>query len=59
MSQPPNVCDCGGWKSRGAKMCDACRYGEVKVTPVPVVYEINSARDAFEWIISQSRGEIS
>ena len=40
-------------------MCWACRYGDLKVELAPVEFEINSVRDAFEWIVSRSRGEIS
>ena len=59
MSLLPELCKCGKWKSINAKMCLACHIDYVKVTPVPVEYEVDPVRDAFDWIILQSRGEIS
>jgi hypothetical protein len=37
----------------------ACHLEAVKVRPVPVEYEVDPVRDAFEWIIMQSGGKIS
>jgi ribosomal protein L40E len=55
------ICRCGNPKSPQAEECRQC-FDErtiLDVNAVPVQERIKSPRDAFEWIVRQSRGGIS
>jgi hypothetical protein len=63
MTLPRNKCRCGKTKDRRAKECFVCHYGPVEVELVPTgfapVESPDPVKETFQWLIQQSRGEIS
>jgi hypothetical protein len=65
MIQRRDRCQCGKRKDIRAYQCADCHWATTKVERMRAVRELapvesfNPVRDVFEWLIEQSRGEIS
>lgn len=59
------ICACGKGKDIRAYQCADCHWSRTNVKQMSAVRELapvesfNPVRDVFEWLIRQSRGEIS